>query len=77
MSIYVVTCTFNVSQMLVDCAFKTLEDAKAYAKKLNGDKGKGVARCKELIALREGEAAVQFLVEESGVTFAVADVELK
>ena len=61
----------------MDCAFKTLEDAKTYAKKLNGDKGKAVARCKELIALREGEAAVQFLVEESGVTFDVVDVKVK
>ena len=63
--------------MLVNCAFKTLKDAKAYAKRLNGDKVKGVARCKELIALREGEAAVQFLVEESGVTFDVVDVKVK
>ena len=77
MEIYVVTCTFNVSEILVDCAFKTLKDAKAYAKDLNSDKGKGVARCKELIALREGGESVQFLVEESRVKFGVVDVELK
>ena len=77
MKIYVVTCTFNVSQTLIDCAFKTLEDAKAYAKELTEDKSKAVARCRELIALREGEAAVSFLAEESGISFAVAAVELK
>lgn len=53
MKIYVVTCTFNNSQSLIDAAFKTLKEAKAYATELNGDKAKAVARCKELIALRE------------------------
>ncbi len=44
---------------------------------LNSDKAKGVARCKELIALREGEDMVPYLVEESAVGFGIVAVELK
>ena len=60
MQIYIVTCTFNVSQTLIDCAFKKEADAKAYADVLNSDKAKAIARCKELIAQREGEAMLKF-----------------
>ena len=77
MKIYVVTCTFNVSRMLVDCAFNALKDAKAYAAGLNKDGVNAAARCKDLIALREGREAVPFFVEESGVRFEVVDVEVK
>lgn len=58
MKTFVVTCAFNTSQTLIDCVFKNEADAKAYAAELNGDKAKAVARCKELIVLREGEAMV-------------------
>jgi len=58
MKIYIVTCTFNNSQSLIDVAFKALKEAKAYATELNGDKDKAVARCKELIVLRDSEAMV-------------------
>ena len=77
MKVYVVTCTFNDSETLIDCAFKKMKDARAYAEALNGDKAKAVARCKEVIALRLGEAMVKFLNEESGVEFEVVAAELK
>ena len=53
-NVYVVTCAFNTTQVLIDCAFKNEADAKAYAAALNGDKAKAVARCKEIITLSEG-----------------------
>ena len=77
MEIYIITCTFNVSQTLIDCAFQKAADANAYTKELNSDKAKAVARCKELIALHDGEAMVKFLDEESGIAFAVVSVDLK
>ena len=77
MNIFIITCTFNVSQTLIDCAFKNEEDAKAYADALNNDKAKAIARCKELIVLREGEAMVKFLDEKGGITFDILPVELK
>ena len=77
MKIFIVNCNFNTSRTLIDCAFKNEADAKAYADSLNNDKAKAVARCKELIALREGEAMVKFLVEERSITFEVLAVELK
>ena len=77
MKIYVVTCTFNDSETLIDCAFKKMEDARAYAETLNKDQAGAIARCKEVIALRLGEAVVKFLNEESGVEFEVVTVELK
>ena len=76
MQIYIITSTYNVSQVLIDCAFQKVADAKAYAEELNGDKAKAVARCKELIALRDGESMVKFLDEESKITFDVVAVEL-
>lgn len=36
------TCTFNASRVLIDCAFKDVNDAKAYAAELNGDKAKEI-----------------------------------
>ena len=77
MKVFIVTCAFNVSQTLIDCAFKNDVEANAYVSALNGDKAKAVARCKELIALREGEAIIKFLDEKSMVTFGVLAVELK
>ena len=77
MSVFVVTCSFNVSRTLIDCAFRNEADAKAYAAELNGDKARAVARCKELIVLREGEAMVKFLDEKGLITFEVMTVELK
>ena len=77
MNIYVVTCAFNTSQTLIDCAFKEEAEAKAYADALNGDKVKAIARCRELIVLREGEAMVKFLDEKGGITFGILPVELK
>ena len=77
MNIFIITCTFNVSQTLIDCAFKNEADAKAYAGALNSDKAKAIARCKELIALRDSEAMLKFLDEKSGITFAVLAAELK
>ena len=44
---------------------------------LNSDKAKAIARCKELIALREGEAMLKFLDEEGSITFDVLAEELK
>ena len=77
MKIFIITCSFNDSQTLIDCAFKSEADAKAYVAVLNKDKTKAVARCKELIALRDGEAMVKFLDEESSITFEVLPAELK
>ena len=56
---------------------KLKDDAEAYINALNEDKAKAIARCKELIALREGEAMVQYLVEESLITFEVVAAKLK
>ena len=77
MNIYIITCSFNVSQILIDCAFKSEADAKAYADALHDDKAKAIARCKELITLREGESMVKYLDEKSGITFVITAVELK
>lgn len=77
MKIYIVNCTFNVSQTLIDCAFRKESDAEAYINELNRDKEKAIDRCKELIALREGEGMVKFLVGESVITFEVVAAELK
>ena len=77
MQIYIITCTYNVSQILIDCAFQKDADAKAYANEMNADKAKAIARCKELIAERDGEAGVKFLDEEGNITFEVTAVELK
>ena len=77
MKIFIITCSFNDSQTLIDCAFKNEADAKAYADALNSDKTKAVARCKELIALRDGEAMLKFLDEKGRITFAVLAAELK
>ena len=77
MKIYIIACSFNVSQTLIDCAFKEEADANAYAEALNRDKAKAIARCKELIVLREGEAMVKFLDEKGGITFGILPVELK
>ncbi|MBR4909395.1 MAG: hypothetical protein IKZ43_10340 [Acidaminococcaceae bacterium] len=49
MKIYIITCTFNVSQTLIDCAFKSEADAKTYADALNSDKAKVITCCKELL----------------------------
>ena len=77
MKIFVVTCSYNVSQMLVDCAFKSQAAAGTYAADLNADKTKAVVRCKNLIALRVGEAMVKFLDEDGVVQFEVIEAELK
>lgn len=77
MKIYIVNCTFNLTQTVIDCAFQKAADAEAYINELNSDKAKAIARCKELIALREGESMVKFLVEESVITFEVVAAELK
>lgn len=77
MQTFIITCTFNVSQSLIDCAFKNEADAKAYADALNSDKAKAIARCKELIAWRDGEAMVNFLDEKSDIIFDVLAAELK
>ena len=77
MKVFIITCTFNVSRILIDCAFKNEEDAKAYVAALNNDKAKAVACCKELIARHEGEAMVKFLSEESKITFDVLAADLK
>ena len=76
MKVFIVNCNFNTSGALIDCAFKNEADAKAYADALNNDKAKAIARCKELIALRDSEAMVKFLDEKS-ITFAVLDVDFK
>ena len=77
MKTFIITCSFNDSQMLIDCAFKSEADAKAYAGALNKDKTKAVVRCKELIAQRDGEAMVKFLDEAGRIAFAVLAAELK
>ena len=77
MEIFIVTCTFNNSQVLVDCAFKGMEEADAYAAVLNGDPAKAAARCRELIALRDSESMVKFLDENARIAFAVLAAELK
>ena len=77
MKVFVVICSFNVSQTLVDCAFKSQAAAEIYAADLNADKAKATARCKELIALRDSESMVKFLCEDSMVQFAVVEAELK
>ena len=77
MQVYVILCSYNVSQTLIDCAFKSEADAKAYADAMNRDKVKAIARCKELIALRDSESMVKFLDEKSSITFAVLAAELK
>jgi hypothetical protein len=77
MKIYIVNCEFNLTQTLIDCAFQKAADAKAYINELNGDKAKAIARCKELIALRDSESMVQYLVEEYAVRFDIVAVELK
>ena len=76
MKVFIVNCNYNTSGTLIDCAFKNEADAKAYADALNNDKAKAIARCKELIVLREGESMVKFLDEKS-IEFAVLDAELK
>ena len=77
MNIYIITCSFNISQTLIDCAFKDEADAKAYADALNNDKAKAIARCKELIIQRDSEAIIKFLDEGSSITFDVLTAELK
>ena len=77
MKVFIVNCNYNTSGTLIDCAFKNEADAKAYADALNNDKAKAIARCKEVITLREGEEMVKFLVEERSITFEVLTAELK
>ena len=77
MKVFVVNCEFNSGQTLPDCAFRNEADAKAYADALHDDKAKAIARCRELIILRDGESMVKYLDEKSGITFTVAGVELK
>ena len=77
MKIYVVNCGYNCGQTLPDCAFKNEADAKVYVDAMHRDKAKAIARCKELITLRDGGEMVKFLDENSTVAFSVAAVELK
>lgn len=77
MKIYIVTCTFNLDQTLIDCAFHKAADAEAYINELNGDKAKAITRCKELIVLRDSESMVQYLVEESLISFDIVATKLK
>ena len=77
MKIYIVNCDFNASRTLADCAFKNEADAKAYVDALNGDKAKAVARCRELIALREGEEGIKFLDEAGRIAFGILPVDCK
>ena len=77
MKIYIVDCTFNISQTLIDCAFRKETDAEAYVNALNEDKTKAIARCKELIALRDSESILQYLVDEYAIRFGIVTVELK
>jgi hypothetical protein len=76
MKVFIVNCNYNTSETLIDCAFKNEADAKVYADALNNDKPKAIARCKELIVLRDSEAMVKFLDEKS-ITFAVLAADLK
>jgi len=75
--IYIITCTFNTAQTLIDCAFQKEAEAKAYAAGLNADRAKAVARCRELIVLREGEAMAAFLDEAGSIVFEVLAADLK
>ena len=77
MQIYIVTCSFNTSLTLVDCAFKEEAAAKAYADALNADRAEALARCREVIVLREGEGMVKFLDEKGVITFDVLPVDCK
>ena len=77
MKIYIVNCEFNLTQTLIDCAFQKVADAEAYINELNSDKAKAIARCKELIALRDSESMVQYLVDEYAIRFGIVTVELK
>ena len=77
MKVYIINCTFNVSQSIIDCAFQNAADAEAYAEELNGDKKKAVAKCKDLIALRDSEKMVKFLDEEGIIAFEIIAAELK
>ncbi|SDB95818.1 hypothetical protein SAMN04487864_101121 [Succiniclasticum ruminis] len=77
MIIYIVNCEFNLTQTLIDCAFQKAADAEAYIDELNSDKAKAIARCKELIALRDSESMVQYLVDEYAIRFGIVAVELK
>lgn len=77
MEIFVVTCTFNVSRMLVDCAFKDVNAAKAYVAELNGDKAKAIEHCQKLLVRRQGESMLKFLDGAAGITFEIVGVELK
>ena len=77
MSIYIVTCNFNITQSMIDCAYQKEAEATAYAKELNADKAKAVARCQQLIAQHDSKAMVQYLVEEYRINFVVLPVELK
>ena len=76
MKIYVVLCAYNVSQVVPDCAFKSQEEAEKYVETLNRDKEEGIARCRELVALQDGEAMAAF-TDEKTVRFAVVATELK
>lgn len=76
MMIFVVNCEYNIGETLIDCAFQKAADAEAYINELNSDKAKAIARCKELIALRDSESMVQYLVEEYAVKFVIVAVEL-
>ena len=77
MKIYIVNCTFNLTQTVIDCAFQKVADAEAYINELNSDKAKAIAHCKELIALRDSESMVQYLVDEYAIRFGIVAVELK
>ncbi len=76
MMIFVVNCEYNIGETLIDCAFQKVADAEAYINELNNDKTKAIARCKTLIALRDSESMVQYLVEEYAVKFVIVAVEL-
>ena len=77
MKIYIITCTFNTAQKLIDCAFRKEAEAKAYAAGLNTDRAKAIARCRELIVLREGKAMAAFLDEAGSIVYEVLAVDLK
>ena len=76
MKIYIVNCEYNLTQTLIDCAFQKAADAEAYITELNSDKAKAIARCKELIAMRDSESMVQYLVEEYAIQFGIVISEL-
>lgn len=76
MKIYIVNCEFNLTQTLIDCAFQKAADAEAYIDELNSDKAKAIARCKELIAMRDSESMVQYLVEDDAIRFGIVIAEL-